>query len=78
MKVIGVLTRVARNEKGYGFIEIENSLRLDIGKNEERFVELERLVGRDVVVTVNTEWRSVDGKKFPSRRAIAVRPLDGD
>jgi len=78
MKVIGVLTRVGRNRAGYGYIEIENGLRLDVGKNEQRLAELEKLVGQDVVVTVNVEWRGKDGNKFPARRAIAIRTLDGD
>jgi len=73
MKVIGVLTRVGRNKAGYGYIEIENGLRLDIGKSEQRLAELEQLVGQDVVVTVNVEWRGKDGKRFPTRRVIAVR-----
>ena len=73
MKVIGVLTKVGKNDKGYGYIEIENGLRLDIGKKYERLTELQALVGHDVIVTVNVEWRRVNGKSFPIRRVIAIR-----
>lgn len=77
MKVQGIMLGWGKNDKGYKWIDIEG-LRLDVGKNGIADSALEALVGQEVVAVVQVQWtRMRDGRSWPRRRVLAVRPLGG-
>lgn len=75
MEIRGVLLRWGKNDRGYRWIDVEG-LRLDVGKNDIPDSVLNALVGQKVEAYVQVQWvRAQDGRAWPRRRVLAVKPL---